>query len=138
MSDLYRFGPFALDPRRRTLSHADSAVSLTPKAFDVLLFLVQNPNRLTDGFPNVLGCATLGDVPLYGCECCEQVSHALAHDGSSPMRHTLCADGAVSSLYFRSRPYNCVRVIPNRRAAFDLFPSDSDRTSSMVRRSMSV
>jgi TolB-like protein/DNA-binding winged helix-turn-helix (wHTH) protein/Tfp pilus assembly protein PilF len=46
MSDLYRFGPFALDPRRRTLSRADSPVSLTPKAFDVLLFLVQNPNRL--------------------------------------------------------------------------------------------
>ena len=43
----------------------------------------------------------------------------------------------ASSVYFRSRPYNCVRVIPNRRAAFALFPSDSDRTSSMVRRSMS-
>jgi DNA-binding winged helix-turn-helix (wHTH) protein/TolB-like protein len=41
----YRFGEFVLDPRRRTLSHADSAVSLTPKAFDVLIFLVQNPNR---------------------------------------------------------------------------------------------
>jgi DNA-binding winged helix-turn-helix (wHTH) protein len=35
-----------LDPARRTLSRADSPVSLTPKAFDVLLFLVQNPNRL--------------------------------------------------------------------------------------------
>src|SRR5579862_7854038 len=46
MSDLYRFGPFALDSRRRTLSRADSPVSVTPRAFDVLLFLVQNPNRL--------------------------------------------------------------------------------------------
>jgi DNA-binding winged helix-turn-helix (wHTH) protein/Flp pilus assembly protein TadD len=46
MSDLYRFGQFVLDPGRRTLSRADSPVSLTPKAFDVLLFLVQNPNRL--------------------------------------------------------------------------------------------
>jgi TolB-like protein/DNA-binding winged helix-turn-helix (wHTH) protein/Tfp pilus assembly protein PilF len=46
MSDLYRFGQFLLDPRRRTLSRADSPLSLTPKAFDVLLFLVQNPNRL--------------------------------------------------------------------------------------------
>src|SRR6202790_3348527 len=46
MSDLYRFGQFVLDPRRRTLSCADSPVSLTPKAFDVLLFLAQNPNRL--------------------------------------------------------------------------------------------
>src|SRR4030095_9372642 len=43
---LYCFGKFALDSRKRTLSCADSPVSLTPKAFDVLLFLVQNPNRL--------------------------------------------------------------------------------------------
>src|SRR6202047_1438650 len=46
MSNFYRFGEFVLDPGRRTLSRADSTVSLTPKAFDVLLFLVQNPNRL--------------------------------------------------------------------------------------------
>src|SRR6202049_45404 len=46
MSNLYRFGQFVLNPGRRTLSSADSPVSLTPKAFDVLLFLAQNPNRL--------------------------------------------------------------------------------------------
>jgi TolB-like protein/DNA-binding winged helix-turn-helix (wHTH) protein len=46
MSHLYRFGQFALDSRKRTLSRADSPISLTPKAFDVLLFLAQNPNRL--------------------------------------------------------------------------------------------
>jgi TolB-like protein/DNA-binding winged helix-turn-helix (wHTH) protein/Tfp pilus assembly protein PilF len=46
MSRLYRFGQFVLDQGRRTLSRADSPVSLTPKAFDVLLFLAQNPNRL--------------------------------------------------------------------------------------------
>jgi TolB-like protein/DNA-binding winged helix-turn-helix (wHTH) protein len=46
MSHLYRFGRFALDSRKRALSRADSPVSLTPKAFDVLLFLAQNPNRL--------------------------------------------------------------------------------------------
>jgi eukaryotic-like serine/threonine-protein kinase len=46
MSSLYRFDGFVLDPRRRSLSHADSDVSLTPKAFDVLLFLARNPNRL--------------------------------------------------------------------------------------------
>jgi len=44
--NLYRFGEFVLDPGRRTLARADSPVSLTPKAFDVLLVLVQNPNRL--------------------------------------------------------------------------------------------
>ena len=46
MSDVYRFAEFVLDPGRRTLARADSPVSLTPKAFDVLLFLAQNPNRL--------------------------------------------------------------------------------------------
>src|SRR5271168_3737107 len=46
VSNLYYFGQFMLDPRRRTLSRADSPVSLTPTAFDVLLFLAQNPNRL--------------------------------------------------------------------------------------------
>lgn len=43
---LYRFGQFALDARKRMLYRGDSPVVLTPKAFDVLLFLVQNPNRL--------------------------------------------------------------------------------------------
>src|SRR5258708_13105228 len=43
---VYRFGDFALDPRRRTLSRGGSPVVLTPKAFDVLFFLLQNPNRL--------------------------------------------------------------------------------------------
>jgi DNA-binding winged helix-turn-helix (wHTH) protein len=46
MSNLYRFGQFVLDSQKRTLSRADSPVSLTPRAFDVLLFLVRNPNRL--------------------------------------------------------------------------------------------
>src|ERR1700746_1402386 len=46
MSHLYRFGQFALDSRSRTLSRAHSPVSLTPRAFDVLLFLAQHPNRL--------------------------------------------------------------------------------------------
>jgi DNA-binding winged helix-turn-helix (wHTH) protein len=44
--DFYRFGEFLLDPRKRTLSRGDSTIVLTPKAFDVLIFLVQNPHRL--------------------------------------------------------------------------------------------
>src|ERR1700687_2839739 len=46
MSHLYRFGPYLLDPQRRTLYFDKSPFPLTPKAFDVLLFLAQNPNRL--------------------------------------------------------------------------------------------
>src|ERR1700756_4073044 len=46
MNNLYYFGQFVLDPGRRMLSREDSPVCLTPKAFDVLFFLVQNPNQL--------------------------------------------------------------------------------------------
>jgi DNA-binding winged helix-turn-helix (wHTH) protein len=46
VSNLYGFGQFVLDPNRRTLHRLDSPVSLTPKAFDLLFFLTQNPNRL--------------------------------------------------------------------------------------------
>src|SRR5260370_11238960 len=46
MNSLYNFGHFVLDRDRRTPSHADSPVFLTPKAFDVLTFLVEIPNRL--------------------------------------------------------------------------------------------
>src|SRR5882724_2892601 len=46
MSRLYQFGPYVLDAQRRALYCEKSLVPLTPKAFDVLLFLTQNPNRL--------------------------------------------------------------------------------------------
>jgi len=46
MGRTYRFGEFLLDPWRHRLSRADSPIFLTPKAFDLLVFLVQNPNRL--------------------------------------------------------------------------------------------
>jgi len=46
MGRTYRFGEFLLDPWRHRLSRADSPIFLTPKAFDLLVFLVQNPNRM--------------------------------------------------------------------------------------------
>jgi TolB-like protein/DNA-binding winged helix-turn-helix (wHTH) protein len=46
MTTVYCFSQFVLDPAKRTLLRADSPVSLTPKAFDVLLFLARNPNRM--------------------------------------------------------------------------------------------
>jgi DNA-binding winged helix-turn-helix (wHTH) protein/Tol biopolymer transport system component len=46
MKPLYHFGPFALDPNKRALFRHSKPVALTPKAFDVLLYLAQNPNRV--------------------------------------------------------------------------------------------
>ena len=70
---LYRFGQFALDSRKRTLSRADSLVSLTPKAFDVLLFLVQNPNRLVT--KEELLQAVWGDIFVEEGNLTQYISH---------------------------------------------------------------
>src|SRR5215472_12385577 len=44
---LYEFGSFRLDPANRQLLDEGRAVSLTPKALEILVVLVQNGNRLT-------------------------------------------------------------------------------------------
>jgi DNA-binding winged helix-turn-helix (wHTH) protein/Flp pilus assembly protein TadD len=73
MSNLYRFGQFVLNPGRRTLSRADSPVSLTPKAFDVLLFLAQNPNRVVT--KEELLQAVWGDMFVEEGNLAQYISH---------------------------------------------------------------
>jgi len=46
MSEIFQFGEFRIDPLERTLRRNDSAVTLHRRAFDVLLYLVQNPGRV--------------------------------------------------------------------------------------------
>jgi DNA-binding winged helix-turn-helix (wHTH) protein/TolB-like protein/Tfp pilus assembly protein PilF len=43
---LYEFGEFTADCGERTLSRAGQLVPVAPKAFDTLLFLLENPGRL--------------------------------------------------------------------------------------------
>src|SRR5712671_1271409 len=82
MSNLYRFGQFVLDPGRRTLSRADSPVSLTPKAFDVLLFLAQNPNRLVT--KEELLQAVWGDTFVEEGNLTQYISHLRKALGDNP------------------------------------------------------
>lgn len=87
MSDLYHFGQFVLDPGRRRLSRADSAVALTPKAFDVLLFLAQNPNRLVT--KEELLQAVWGDTIVEEGNLTQYISHvrkALGDNNSEDTR----------------------------------------------------
>ena len=44
---MYEFGKFRFDPASHLLLSEDGAIALTPKAFDVLLVLVENGMRLT-------------------------------------------------------------------------------------------
>ena len=45
---LYEFGPFRLDPVERCLWQEGNPVPLTPKAFQTLLFLVENSGRVVE------------------------------------------------------------------------------------------
>jgi eukaryotic-like serine/threonine-protein kinase len=45
MRNLYRFGPFDLDAEQRLVHRDGIKIALPPKAFDLLLYLVQNPLR---------------------------------------------------------------------------------------------
>jgi TolB-like protein/DNA-binding winged helix-turn-helix (wHTH) protein/predicted Zn-dependent protease len=82
MSNSYRFGQFVLDPGRRTLARADSPVSLTPKAFDVLLFLAQNPNRLVT--KEELLQAVWGDSFVEEGNLTQYISHLRKALGDNP------------------------------------------------------
>jgi TolB-like protein/DNA-binding winged helix-turn-helix (wHTH) protein len=46
MGDVYRFGPFVMDPDEHTLTRDGTPIPITRKASDVLLYLVQHPNRV--------------------------------------------------------------------------------------------
>src|SRR5467141_2583211 len=82
MSNLYRFGQFMLDSDRRTLSRANSPVSLTPKAFDVLLFLAKNPNRLVT--KEELLQAVWGDTFVEEGNLTQYISHLRKALGDNP------------------------------------------------------
>src|SRR5437660_1779037 len=43
---LYGFGPFLVDPVRRLLRHQGNVVALAPKAFEVLVTLIERRERI--------------------------------------------------------------------------------------------
>jgi len=45
-SRIYRFGAFQVEPATRSLTRHEKPVPLTPKAFDLLLYMARNPGRL--------------------------------------------------------------------------------------------
>ena len=46
IKDVYHFDEFVLDPSRRTLARNGNPVSVSPKAFEVLTYLVVNSGRV--------------------------------------------------------------------------------------------
>jgi hypothetical protein len=48
MARIYEFGQFRLDPAERLLVRGGQPVALTPKAFDLLVYLVEHHHRLAE------------------------------------------------------------------------------------------
>jgi len=101
MSSLYRFGQFVLDPGKRTLSRANSLVALTPKAFDVLLFLAQNPNRLVA--KEELLRAVWGDTFVEEGNLTQYISHLRKAIGDNPEDSRLIVTIARKGYQFTAR-----------------------------------
>jgi DNA-binding response OmpR family regulator len=47
-SGVYSFGQYRLDPLRRTLTAGGTEIRLVPRAFDLLVYFVENPGRVIE------------------------------------------------------------------------------------------
>jgi eukaryotic-like serine/threonine-protein kinase len=79
---VYHFGPFRLEPAERLLLRDGKPVALTPKAFDLLVYLVSRPGRLVK--KGALIAALWGDTIVEEANLASTVSalrRALDDDG---------------------------------------------------------
>src|ERR1700688_3080254 len=125
---LYRFGPFALDSWKRTVSRADSPVSLTPKAFDLLLFLAQNPNRLVT--KEELLQAVWGDTIVEEGNLTQYISHLRKALGDNSEETRLIVTIARKGYQFTARvtvaePADIAKQATLRAAATETSKSDA-------------
>jgi len=117
MSHVYCFGPFALDSRRRTLSRADTPVALTPKAFDVLLFLAQNPSRLVT--KEELLHAVWGETFVEEGNLKQHISHVRKALGDNPEDTRLIVTIARKGYQFTGRVTVAEGAAADTPAAFE-------------------
>jgi DNA-binding winged helix-turn-helix (wHTH) protein/tetratricopeptide (TPR) repeat protein len=81
----YEFGPFRLDPLRRRLLRDDRPVPLTPKAFDTLLALVEQPGQVVE--KDTLMKAVWGDTIVEEVGLARNVSSLRKVLGELPDEH---------------------------------------------------
>jgi DNA-binding winged helix-turn-helix (wHTH) protein len=104
MGALYSFGEFSLDTDTRLLCRAGALVSLTPKAFDVLLFLAQNPNRVLA--KEELLQAVWGDVVVEEGNLTQYISHLRKALGDGPGDSRLIVTIARKGYQFTPRVFS--------------------------------
>src|SRR5216684_252199 len=123
MSDLYRFGQFVLDPRKRTFLRGDTPVSLTPKAFDVLTFLAQNPNRLVT--KEELLQAVWGDTFVEEGNLTQYISHLRKALGDNSEDTRLIVTIARKGYQFTARVTVAEAADTTRQAAVQVSTAES-------------
>ena len=128
MSNLYHFGQFVLDPGRRMLSRADSPVSLTPKAFDVLFFLAQNPNRLVT--KEELLQAVWGDTFVEEGNLTQYISHLRKALGDNPEDTRLIVTIARKGYQFTTDVTVAKAVDAAKHAAVQVSTAESSLTGT--------
>jgi DNA-binding winged helix-turn-helix (wHTH) protein/tetratricopeptide (TPR) repeat protein len=82
----YRFGEFLLDPPSRALRCGDSLLTLSPKVFDCIVYLIEDRDRAIGGdeiAAAVWGRADIADVQLR--QLMRKVRRALHDDGGRQM-----------------------------------------------------
>jgi TolB-like protein/DNA-binding winged helix-turn-helix (wHTH) protein/tetratricopeptide (TPR) repeat protein len=82
---MFQFGDFALDIREHTLKQSDHPISLRPKSFETLVFLVEHHGRLVSK-DELLGGLWAGVVVTEGTltHCIEEIRRAIGDDPHHP------------------------------------------------------
>jgi len=125
---LYRFGQFALDSRKRTVARADAPVPLTPKAFDVLLFLAQNPNRLVT--KEELLQAVWGDTFVEEGNLTQYISHLRKALGENPEDARLIVTIARKGYQFTERVTVAEAADIAKQAAVQAAATETSKTDA--------
>jgi TolB-like protein/DNA-binding winged helix-turn-helix (wHTH) protein len=125
---VYRFGEFSLDSRKRTLSRADSPVSLTAKAFDVLLFLAQHPNRLVT--KDELLKAVWGDTFVEEGNLAQYISHLRKALGDGSEHASLIVTIARKGYQFTADVTVTEAADSTKQAAVQVSSGDSSRADT--------
>jgi eukaryotic-like serine/threonine-protein kinase len=128
MTSLYSFGEFVLNPRRRSLSRADSNVSLTPRAFDVLFFLAQNPNRLVT--KEELLQAVWGDNFVEEGNLTQYISHLRRALGDNPEDTRLIVTIARKGYQFTANVTVGEPVDVSKPATLQAVPTENSNTDA--------
>ena len=120
----YEFGGFSLHPRNRLLDHFDRPVELSGKDFDVLLYLVENANKLVRK-GELIDAVWGAGAAIHAGNLTHHIAKIRRTLGCDPQRPTF-----IRTLRGGNGGYRFIaQVIPSERDGEEFAP-ESDRVAS--------